>query len=121
MRSATARKDPELHDGDETPAAGPEELEEEPVEASLEEIEAAEEARADEEEVAVIDAADGLLARGATGREDEMVGSPGEAVSELSLTVVPIRSSEFVCARCHMAKHRAQLVDRRRGICRDCA
>ena len=34
--------------------------------------------------------------------------------------VRPIRSDEFVCARCRLVKPRVQLADRDRGLCRDC-
>ncbi|MQA98926.1 MAG: DUF4193 family protein [Actinobacteria bacterium] len=35
--------------------------------------------------------------------------------------VTPIRSDEFVCARCYLVKPRVQLADPERGLCRDCA
>jgi hypothetical protein len=35
--------------------------------------------------------------------------------------VTPIRSDEFVCARCYLVKPRVQLADVERGLCRDCA
>jgi hypothetical protein len=34
--------------------------------------------------------------------------------------VTPIRSDEFVCRRCYLAKPRVQLADAERGLCRDC-
>jgi hypothetical protein len=35
--------------------------------------------------------------------------------------VVPPQSSEFVCKKCYLVKHRSQLKDRARMLCRDCA
>ncbi len=35
--------------------------------------------------------------------------------------VVPPQSSEFVCKKCYLVKHRSQLKDRARTLCRDCA
>jgi hypothetical protein len=32
----------------------------------------------------------------------------------------PIKSDEFVCARCYLVKPRVQLADPERGLCRDC-
>jgi Domain of unknown function (DUF4193) len=47
-------------------------------------------------------------------REDRLV----EPVSE---KVVPPQSSEFVCKKCYLVKHRSQLKDKARMLCRDCA
>lgn len=121
MRNATAKRKAPLEDR--APEAEPlddEELDDAIADASLEEM-AAEEVASDEEEVAVADAADGLVSRGATGHADELTRAGDDAAGELAMTVVPIRSSEFVCTRCNMAKHKAQLVDRRSVLCRDCA
>jgi Domain of unknown function (DUF4193) len=35
--------------------------------------------------------------------------------------VVPIQETEFVCKRCFLVKHRSQLADRKKMLCRDCA
>ncbi|HEX6131753.1 MAG TPA: DUF4193 family protein [Actinomycetota bacterium] len=35
--------------------------------------------------------------------------------------VVPIQSTEFTCTRCFLVKHRSQLADKKRVLCRDCA
>ena len=35
--------------------------------------------------------------------------------------VVPIQETEFVCKRCFLVKHRSQLADKKRMLCRDCA
>jgi Domain of unknown function (DUF4193) len=100
---------PEDESGEEesTPAApaeadgdGPE------VESSLEELLAKREPRPAEEE----EEDDSMLA---LGRE--------ERLEPLAVKVVPPSDKEFVCNNCHLVKHRAQLADKARMLCRDCA
>ena len=67
--------------------------------------EAADEADADEEEEAVI----------ALTKEERLAADPAEG------RVVPIQETEFVCNRCFLVKHRSQLADKKRTLCRDCA
>ena len=35
--------------------------------------------------------------------------------------VVPQQATEFVCKNCYLVKHRSQLKDKKRMLCRDCA
>lgn len=35
--------------------------------------------------------------------------------------VVPMQETEFMCKRCYLVKHRSQLADKKRMLCRDCA
>ena len=42
-------------------------------------------------------------------------------VEPLDTKVVPPTTSEFVCKRCFLVKHKSQLKDKRRMLCRDCA
>jgi hypothetical protein len=67
--------------------------------------EAADEADADEEEEAVI----------ALTKEERLASDPGES------RVTPMQATEFVCKRCFLVKHRSQLADKKRTLCRDCA
>jgi hypothetical protein len=89
--------------------AGTEEEEDEAtVEASLEELIAkkADRPNASEEE------------------EDEetlLALNRDEARESLSTKVLPVQHNEFVCKSCYLVKHRSQLADRRRQLCRDCA
>lgn len=39
---------------------------------------------------------------------------------EASATVLPLQPTEFICARCHLIKHRGQLEDAAGRLCRDC-
>ena len=87
------------------PAAAPE-REEGEVESSLEELLAKREGRPAEEE----EEDDSVLA---LGRE--------ERLEPLAVKVVPPSDKEFVCRNCHLVKHRAQLADKDRMLCRDCA
>jgi hypothetical protein len=87
------------------PAVAPE-REEGEVESSLEELLAKREGRPAEEE----DDDDSILN---LGRE--------ERLEPLAVKVVPPSDKEFVCRNCHLVKHRAQLADKNRMFCRDCA
>ena len=77
------------------------------VESSLEELIAKKEDRKPEEEA----------------EEEETVLTPEreERLEPLSVKVVPPQATEFVCSNCHLVKHRSQLKDRNRMLCRDCA
>jgi hypothetical protein len=44
-----------------------------------------------------------------------------DRLEPLDSRVVPIQSTEFVCKNCFLVKHRSQLADKRRMLCRDCA
>jgi hypothetical protein len=35
--------------------------------------------------------------------------------------VVPMQETEFICKRCYLVKHRSQLADKKKMLCRDCA
>jgi hypothetical protein len=76
------------------------------VESSLEELLAKREGGATEEE----EDDDSMLA---IGRD--------ERLEPLAVKVVPPTDKEFVCKNCHLVKHRSQLADRDRMLCRDCA
>ena len=95
-------------DGDApTPAAATDAEPEGEVESSLEELIAKKEDRKPAEEE---DDDDSMLA---TDRE--------ERLEPLAVKVVPPQPTEFVCKRCHLVKHRSQLKDRAKMLCRDCA
>ena len=59
----------------------------------------------------------------APGEEDDTVLSSGreERVETLSVKVVPQQDHEFTCRNCHLVKHRSQMKDKKRMLCRDCA
>ena len=79
----------------------------EPAEASLDEMLAKKtDDPAPEEE-----GDDGIIETG--GRE--------ERVEALSVKVVPQQPTEFTCRNCYLVKHRSQLADKKRKLCRDCA
>ena len=44
-----------------------------------------------------------------------------ERIESLSVKVVPQQPTEFTCRKCYLVKHRSQLADRKRMLCRDCA
>jgi uncharacterized protein DUF4193 len=35
--------------------------------------------------------------------------------------IVPMQETEFMCKRCFLVKHRSQLADKKKMLCRDCA
>jgi len=44
-----------------------------------------------------------------------------ERIETLSVKVVPQQPTEFTCRKCYLVKHRSQLKDKKRMLCRDCA
>jgi hypothetical protein len=83
--------------------------------------------RDEEEEPAVEASLEELLARRAEDKveeEDESILdlARGEKEPEtLAIKVLPQQSNEFTCRNCFLVKHRSQLADRKKMICRDCA
>jgi hypothetical protein len=45
----------------------------------------------------------------------------GDRTEPLDTKVVPMQATEFVCKRCYLVKHRSQLADKKKMLCRDCA
>jgi hypothetical protein len=82
----------------------------------------------DEEEESVGETSlEELLAR----RTDDKVEEEDESVLDLArgddkaetlaIKVLPQQSNEFTCRNCFLVKHRSQLADKKKMICRDCA
>ena len=73
---------------------------------SIQDLLVKQEARAEEEE----------------DEEESLVkASHGERLEPLEARVVPMQTTEFVCKKCYLVKHRSQLADKKRVLCRDCA
>jgi len=57
--------------------------------------------------------------------EEEEVASAtttrDERLEPLDARVVPMQETEFMCTNCYLVKHRSQLADKRKMLCRDCA
>jgi hypothetical protein len=88
-------------------AAAPEPATEGDVE-SIEELLVKKEAQAEEAE--------------ADEDEDVLVSlTREERLEPLDAKVIPPSASEFVCKRCFLVKHKSQLKDKKRMLCRDCA
>ena len=52
----------------------------------------------------------------------EMELAGGEDINdELNIRPVPQQSNEFTCSSCFLVKHRSQLVNEKKMLCRDCA
>lgn len=47
---------------------------------------------------------------------EEKLAEPADAPR-----VVPIQETEFTCRRCFLVKHRSQLANKKKMLCRDCA
>jgi hypothetical protein len=123
-----AERDDEREDGDtEVVEEDPEEVE--PTEEDLEDAAGtvAEPAAvaADVESIQ-----DVLEKQEARDEEDDVEDEPLAAVATtrgeerlepLDARVIPMQSTEFVCKNCYLVKHRSQLADKRRMLCRDCA
>jgi len=85
--------------------------------------------RDEEEESAGETSLEELLARRA---EDKGVEEEDESVLDLArgeeraetlgaIKVLPQQSNEFTCRNCFLVKHKSQLADKKKMICRDCA
>ncbi|MGQ0669807.1 MAG: DUF4193 family protein [Actinomycetota bacterium] len=54
--------------------------------------------------------------------EDSVLSlSREERLEPLAVKVVPPQPTEFICKKCYLVKHRSQLKDKTRMLCRDCA
>ena len=84
------------------PGAPPGEVES--IQEMLTKQEAAEEAAEAEEEVVI-----------PLTKEEKLAGDQAET------RVIPMQETEFVCKRCFLVKHRGQLADKKKMLCRDCA
>jgi hypothetical protein len=65
-------------------------------------------------------------ARSSEGAEEEdddsvLTLSREERLEPLAVKVVPPQQHEFICKNCFLVKHRSQLKDKTRMLCRDCA
>jgi Domain of unknown function (DUF4193) len=96
--------------GDDDEGEGATKADEDPGQASLEELLAQRAA----------------ARRGTDDSDDEadIMAFPSESArlrESLRTRVAPVRDrQEFVCKRCHLVKPRVQLADQQRGLCRDC-
>lgn len=81
-------------------------------------------ARGGDEDVESIQ--DILVKQEASAQEDDdddsvLSLSREERLEPLAVKVVPPQPTEFICKNCYLVKHRSQLKDRTRMLCRDCA
>lgn len=54
--------------------------------------------------------------------EDSLLNlSREERLEPLAVKVVPPQPTEFICSNCFLVKHRSQLKDKAKVLCRDCA
>jgi hypothetical protein len=97
----------------EKPVEEPEQIEDEAAPASDEEETSLDEIIAKKGDEAAPEEAEGEEPVVETGRE--------ERVEALSVKVVPQQPTEFTCRNCYLVKHRSQLADKKRMLCRDCA
>lgn len=123
-----AERDDEREDGDtEVVEEDPEEVE--PTEEDLEDAAGtvAEPAAVTADVESIQDVLEKQEAR---DEEDDVEDEPLAAVATtrgeerlepLDARVIPMQSTEFVCKNCYLVKHRSQLADKRRMLCRDCA
>jgi hypothetical protein len=44
-----------------------------------------------------------------------------ERLEPLAVKVIPPQPTEFICKKCYLVKHRSQLRDKAKMLCRDCA
>jgi hypothetical protein len=86
-----------------------------PPEPGLENVESIQDLLAKQETAEVAEEA---------AEEDEVVtpaSTRDERLEPLDARVVPMQETEFMCKNCYLVKHRSQLADKRKMLCRDCA
>lgn len=83
---------------------------------------------ADEEEETTVEASlEEILAKRAeaAGEEEEPsileIERDEDKAETLTVKVLPQQANEFTCRKCFLVKHRSQLADKKKLICRDCA
>jgi uncharacterized protein DUF4193 len=57
----------------------------------------------------------------ADDEESVLSMSREERLEPLASKVVPPQPTEFICQNCYLVKHRSQLKDKAKMLCRDCA
>jgi len=61
----------------------------------------------------------------AEAADDDEAATPAstrdDRLEPLDARVVPMQETEFMCKNCYLVKHRSQLADKRKMLCRDCA
>lgn len=98
--------DEEGEEPDDEPATPPAPSEDREDVESIQDILVKQEAKAEEEE----EEDDSVLS---LTREDRL--------EPLAVKVVPAQPTEFTCSNCFLLKHRSQLKDKAKMLCRDCA
>lgn len=80
-------------------------------------------AAADEDVESIQDILVKQEAREEAEEEDDSVLSltREERLEPLATKVVPPQPTEFICQNCYLVKHRSQLKDKAKMLCRDCA
>jgi Domain of unknown function (DUF4193) len=56
--------------------------------------------------------------------EDEVIPldlARDDRAEPIDTKIVPMQETEFMCKRCYLVKHRSQLADKKKTLCRDCA
>jgi hypothetical protein len=112
-------EDPPIEDDDEDGEPTPEDLEEAtvPPEPGLGEVESIQDLLAKQEATET--------AKEAVEEEEAAVpadlGREDRTAEPLDNKVVPMQETEFMCKRCYLVKHRSQLADKKKMLCRDCA
>lgn len=80
-------------------------------------------ARADDDVESIQDILVKQEARDEAEEEDDSVLNltREERLEPLAVKVVPPQPTEFICKKCYLVKHRSQLKDKAKMLCRDCA
>src|SRR5438309_7567918 len=81
---------------------------------------------AEEEEEVGVETSFEELAKRAEDTEDDdddvVLEVPGDDKTEALIEkVIPAQANEFTCRNCFLVKHRSQLADKKKMLCRDCA
>jgi Domain of unknown function (DUF4193) len=89
----------------------PRATDDEATEDSIEELKARRDAQAGAVDVDEAELAESL----------ELPGADLSGEDVLTVRPIPRQADEFTCNRCFLVRHRSQLADEKKGICRECA
>ena len=124
VQSPGRRKDQQVEDAEETLEDEEPEDDEEPEEAGAEQPSTTAAPAVDEEVESIQEILVKQEARSDEAEEEDdsvLNLSREERLEPLAVKVVPPQASEFICSNCFLVKHRSQLKDKAKMLCRDCA
>jgi uncharacterized protein DUF4193 len=118
IEELTEEEDELVADDDEEAEPTPEDLEDAtvPPEPGLENVESIQDLLAKQEASETV--------KEAVEDDEEVIPldlARDDRAEAIDTKVVPMQETEFMCRNCFLVKHRSQLADKKKMLCRDCA